>query len=165
MERWFVVHTKPHAEPVAERHLRRQGFVPYLPQIRREVRHAGRTRSVLRPLFPGYLFVRLDTGAGRWQAIRSTVGVSALLGGTAGPRPVTDAVVEHIQSHEDADGLIALKTPVPFEVGQMVTIGQGAFQDIVGTCVGLDDAGRVAVLLQVLGRQVRVCLPQEWIAA
>jgi transcriptional antiterminator RfaH len=165
MDCWYVVHTKPHAEATAARHLNRQGFVPYLPQFSRTIRHAGRARTVLRPLFPGYLFVRLDTLVGRWQAIRSTVGVTAMLGGESGPQPVADSVVESIRNHEGEDGVVQLEQPPPFRAGQPVTIRQGAFCDIVGQCMGLDDGGRIRVLLQVLGRQVRVALPAEWVAA
>ena len=72
---WFAVRTQPRAEEKAVRHLVNQGFAAYLPRYRRRVRHARRNEIVLRPLFPGYLFVELDPARCRWRSINGTVGV------------------------------------------------------------------------------------------
>ena len=76
---WFVVQTQPRAEAKAKRHLINQGFTTYLPVYRRRVRHARRSEIALRPLFPGYLFVRLDPEQQRWRSINGTVGVRQIL--------------------------------------------------------------------------------------
>src|SRR5262245_63898672 len=79
-ERWFLVHTQPKAERKAQWHLKAQGFCTYLPQICKTVRHARQLRTVQAPVFPRYLFVILDLGRDRWLSVRSTVGVSHLIG-------------------------------------------------------------------------------------
>jgi transcriptional antiterminator RfaH len=57
---WAVVNTQPHHERTALDHLARQEFNAYCPMARRRVKHVRRVQDVLRPLFPGYLFVRLS---------------------------------------------------------------------------------------------------------
>src|SRR6202012_3630755 len=59
-QRWFLVQTLTRMEPQARMQLHRQGFRTYLPQYVRTIRHARRLRTVLAPLFPGYIFTILD---------------------------------------------------------------------------------------------------------
>ena len=56
--RWYLVHTRPNSERKAELNLQAQGFATFLPQIEKTIRHARRLKTVRRPLFPRYLFVR-----------------------------------------------------------------------------------------------------------
>ena len=73
--RWYVVQTHPHAESRAMEQLRQQGFVTYLPKLLKQRRHARKVETVIRPLFPRYLFVLVDITTQRWRAIHSTIGV------------------------------------------------------------------------------------------
>ena len=165
MASWFVVHTQPNGEQKAVFHLLRQGFQPYLPRYLKRRRHARRVEWVQRPLFPRYLFVRLDLECARWRAINSTVGVSHLI--CDGPRPaaLADRIVDEIRTREDDSGLIALNAPERFRPGQAVRIDVGAFDDHVGLFEAASDNDRVTVLLSLLGRHVRVNLPLDGISA
>ena len=86
MTGWIVVHTHVHAETKAEHHLLRQGYEVYLPRYNKTRRHARRLETVIRPLFPGYLFVGFDSDETCWRPIQSTIGVRHLI--RAGDRPV-----------------------------------------------------------------------------
>lgn len=158
---WYVVHTHSRAEQTAERHLRRQGFTPFLPQYLKRRRHARRTDWIKAPLFPGYMFVALDTGAERWRAISSTVGVNRLICRGDEPAPVPRGVVEEILGRMDTEGLIAMAPEVPFCKGDVVRVSAGAMTDQVGVFECVTDEERVLLLLDLLGRQVRVKLPLE----
>jgi transcription termination factor NusG len=54
---WIVINTHAHREHMALDNLHRQDFEAYCPMIRKRRSHARRIESVLRPLFPNYLFV------------------------------------------------------------------------------------------------------------
>ncbi|WP_323811290.1 transcription termination/antitermination NusG family protein [Yoonia sp. 67-2] len=71
MENWFLAQCKPNSHAVAERNLTRQGFTTFLPIREETMRVRNRFVTKLRPLFPGYLFVALDVGAGKWRAVNS----------------------------------------------------------------------------------------------
>ena len=101
---WFVVQTQPRAEAKAKRHLINQGFTTYLPVYRRRVRHARRSEIALRPLFPGYLFVRLDPEQQRWRSINGTAGVRQILTDGNSPRYVPDRIIDEIIAREDEQG-------------------------------------------------------------
>ena len=155
-ERWFLVHTHPKGERKADWHLGAQGFRTYLPQFRKTIRHARQLRTVQAPLFPRYLFVILDLGRDRWLSVRSTIGVSRLLTYQDGrPIPVPDGVVESLIGHCDGN-LTRLDTGLV--KGQHVRILSGPFADLVGTLERLDGAGRVQVLLEMMGTSVPVTL-------
>ena len=60
MEGWYVTHTKPRQEIRAEEHLQRQGFHCFLPRIKRKRIRLKQRVEPIEPMFPRYLFVRLD---------------------------------------------------------------------------------------------------------
>ncbi|MGQ0663480.1 MAG: transcriptional activator RfaH [Pseudomonadota bacterium] len=163
--RWYVVHTQPQAEARALFNLLRQGFSAYLPRYAKRWRHAGRTEMRAAPLFPRYLFVALDLAVERWRPILSTIGVSHLVRHGDRPAPVPAGVVEAIHVHEDEAGLVRLAAVAPFRKGDRVRILDGTFAEQVGLFETACDRRRVVLLLELLGRQVRVLIPEGSIAA
>jgi transcription elongation factor/antiterminator RfaH len=157
-ERWFLVHTLPKGEKKAELHLGAQGFRTYLPQIRRTIRHARQLKTVRAPLFPRYLFVTLDLERDRWLSVRSTVGVSRLFTQDGRPVPVPIGIVESLIERSDAD---VTRLDAGLVNGQRVRILSGPFADFVGMLQRLDEAGRVRVLLEMMGTAVPVMLDRS----
>ena len=154
--RWYVARTQRYAEGVAAANLERQGFPTFCPLTRKSRRHARRFESVLAPLFPRYIFVRLDLTSDRWRSVRSTRGVAHMIMQGEKPQPVAPGVVEVLQQRTSADGSIDFTRRL--EIGQSVRIAHGPFAELIGTLEHLDSAGRVRVLLSLLGRSVSVAL-------
>ena len=161
-QRWFLVQSLPKSERRAEWHLRAQGFRTFLPQFQKTIRHARKIRSVRAPLFPNYLFVSIDLGRDRWLSVRSTVGVSRLHAHRDGtPIAVPHGIVETLIDRCDG-GLVRLDDGL-FE-GQQVRILSGPFADLVGNLKILNEAGRVQVLLQMMGSVIPVVLHRSALA-
>ena len=161
--RWYVVQTQPHAETRAQEHLRRQGFTTYLPKLIKSRRHARKTENVSRPLFPRYMFVLIDHTHQGWHAIRSTFGVSNLVGGENGPVALRDDVIEALRQREGDDGHVQLDAP-KFLRGAAVRVLDGVFASCLGMFESMNDKDRVTVLLNLLGRRVRVGLEVDSVA-
>ncbi len=161
MKRWYVANTHARAETRALGHLRRQGFVAYLPQFLKRRVHARRVEEVPAPLFSRYLFVNFDPDAGPWRAILSTVGVQRLICHGHTPTPVPEGVVEEMQAREDETGYIRMAATSMFKRGDEVRITAGALCDRIGLFDCTDDRQRVFLLLELLGRSVRVALPLD----
>jgi transcription elongation factor/antiterminator RfaH len=155
-ERWFLVHTLPHSERRAELHLGAQGFRTHFPAIQKTIRHARQLRTVRAPLFPRYVFLILDLGRDRWLSVRSTFGVSSLYTCEDRPVPVPEGIVETLIENTDEANLTLFSSGLA--PGQSVRILSGPFVDFVGTLERLDDAGRVRVLLDMMGTAVPVAL-------
>jgi transcriptional antiterminator RfaH len=163
--RWYVVQTQPHAESKAMGHLIRQDFAVYLPRYLKRRRHARKVDMVAAPLFPRYLFVTVDLETQRWRSIQSTTGVSRLVCNGDEPAPVPPAVVEALQGREDAGGFVQLERRPQFAPGERVRVVDGVFADSLGLFEGMADRERVAILLDLLGRKVRILLDEGAITA
>lgn len=150
---WLVATTHAHSEAIAVANLQRQGFTTYCPVIRKRRSHARKVDHVLRPLFPGYVFVRLD-GVGRhWRPILSTTGVRALVRFGDEPATIAAGFVAGLRAREE-DGAV-VRPAVPYAVGQDVQIEGGPFDGLVARILSLDDKDRIVVLLDVMNRGVK----------
>lgn len=163
--RWYVVQTQPNAEHKAASHLGRQGFATYFPRYMKRRRHARRVDLVGAPLFPRYLFVSIDVTMQRWRSIYSTIGVSRLICAGDVPTAVPDAIVATLKQREDAAGFIQLERKPLFHAGDTIRVLDGVFRDCLGLYDGMSDRDRVAVLLDLLGRKVRVLVDAESVVA
>lgn len=164
-QRWYVVQTHQHAEAKAVAHLLRQGFEAYLPRYLKRRRHARRTDIVAAPLFPRYLFVAIDLSAQRWRAIQSTSGVAQLVSCSGEPAAVATSVVEELRKLEDQGGYVRLPPRPLFKPGDKIRVLDGVFSSCLGLFEGMTDGQRVAILLDLLGRKVRVVIDVDSVAA
>jgi transcriptional antiterminator RfaH len=151
---WGVVNTQPRRERIALENLARQAFKAWCPLVRRRVRHARGVHEVLRPLFPGYLFVHLSPQTPCWRPIMSTSGVRMLVRFGEQPAFIADDFIQELRSHE-IDGEI-VRPADAFTVGQRVHVADGPFGGLVGTVFDVDDKDRLVVLMNVLSRTVKV---------
>lgn len=162
---WHVVQVHPHAEAKAQMHLARQGFVTYLPRYLKRRSHARRVEIVPAPLYPSYLFANFNRALHRWRSICSTIGVARLVCCGDLPAAIDNSIIDCLRSREDADGFIQLERRPQFAPGDKVRVREGVFYDCLGLFEGMGDRERVAILLELLGRKVRVVLDEEFIVA
>jgi transcriptional antiterminator RfaH len=163
--RWYVVQTHINGEAKAMSNLMRQGFEVYLPRYLKRRSHARTVDTVARPLFPRYLFVAIDLATQRWRSIQSTIGVSHLVSWGGTPASVHDGVISALKEREDEGGFVRLERRVRFSPGDKVRVLEGAFIDSLACVEGVNDRERVAILLDFLGRKVRVLVGADLIAA
>lgn len=159
MTRWHVAYTQPLAETRAAQELRQQGFDAFLPLCRRLRRHARRTESVLRPMFPRYLFVAIDLQSQPWRSVNGTRGVVHLVRQGDRPAAVPAGVVESLRARADASGAVPLAALAAFEPGQRLVVADGPFAGHVGRYEAMTEGDRVILLLDLLGRSVPVAVP------
>jgi transcriptional antiterminator RfaH len=78
------------------------------------------------------------------------------------PQAVPQGVVESLITAADTDGNVHFDFHL--KEGQSIRVTAGPLADLVGQLEGLDDNGRVRVLLEIMGGKVRVALPQTLVA-
>lgn len=159
---WFAIRTKPNRELHARLQYERQGYVVYLPLIRKVVRHARRKEEVLRPFFPGYLFLHLAPPERQWVTIASTRDAIGPVRFGDQYVPIPDWVIDDLRARE-ADGAISLAelqrerlTP-----GAAVEVRLDADTTTSGLVYSLRGEENVVVLLQLMGRQVKTTVPLD----
>jgi transcriptional antiterminator RfaH len=165
LDAWYVVQTQVNAEAKAARNLIRQGFEIYLPRYLKRRSHARKIEKVAAPLFPRYLFVRIDMATQRWWPIQSTSGVSRLVCNGPDPAPVAQQVLSSLKAREDESGYVKLDQRPKFALGEKVRVVAGVFAENLGLFDGQADRDRIAILLDLLGRKVRVSIEVEMVAA
>jgi len=158
-ERWYAVYALPYKERGAALHLRNQGFRSYLPLIRKTRRHARKLDTVLTPLFPRYFFVVLNVLRDQWRSVNGTYGVAQLVMQHDRPLPVPVGIVEEMLALADEDGCLHFDRSHSLRPGQKVLIEDGPLARHFGNIERLDSNGRVALLLELMGREARIRLP------
>jgi transcriptional antiterminator RfaH len=154
---WYVIHCEPSHDRQVERligsaHI--EVFAPQLPKTRRRNGH--------KPLFPGYVFARLDLQTDTWGALRRLPGIRSLVEIGGGPCPLDDTVVAVIRRYVHDRSTSSGVHLVP---GQRVSVTSGAFRDLEGIfCETLRGDERIAILVNLMRQQIRVELALDCVA-
>lgn len=149
---WYLVQCKPRQDERAEEHLGRQGFTCFRPQCRRERLRRGRRGISGESLFPGYLFIQL-AASDNWAPLRSTRGVSRLVGFGGLPLPVSDELIAQLQERIESP-----PTPI-LKAGDRVRISSGSLTELDAIFLAMDGDERVTLLMTLLNREHRLSLP------
>lgn len=165
MKKWYALYTKQREEVWAKTNLEERGLEVYLPLYLKKRRHARKVDMVKTPLFPRYIFVRADVTKGERPAMAYAPGVEYVLSFGSKLATVDDRIIDEIRIREDEKGLVSMGVEPAFKSGQKVRIEDGAFTDHVGLFQCSSDDQRVFVLLDLMGRSVRVRLPENSISA
>ena len=161
MNRWYLVHTKPKKEVQAEHNLQRQDYEVFLPRIQQLHRRRGRWVDVIEPLFPRYLFIRLNFGHDNIGPVRHTTGVHNLVRFTEEPAVVPDTIIETLRCNADPDtGVFHPQGPL-FKPGDKVILDRGPMTSLQAIFLAELGQDRVSILLEILGRENRVTVKRD----
>jgi len=159
-EQWFALRVKSRSEKVVSTIVRNKGFEAFLPVYEGRRRWSDRLKSVELPLFPGYVFCRLNPR--RRFPLLTIPGVLQFVGIGKIPVPIDDEEIIAIQSAVTS-GLSA--EPWPFlEAGQRVRLEDGPLAGMEGFLVEVRKRYRVVVSVTLLKRSVAVEIDSEWVA-
>ena len=156
---WLLLQVKPKQEARALENLQRQGGECYCPKILIEKLSRGKRIEVEEALFPGYLFINAqpEQNGLTYTSIRSSRGVSKIVGFGAEPIKVPETLIEQIKYREQADsmGFIAKDLPQP---GDSINILQGPFKGLKAVFSHTDGMQRSIVLINLLNQQTPTSL-------
>lgn len=161
LPRWYVVAASPGHDAAAEFALSAGGWRVYRPLCcTRSAGHPPRITS----LFPGYLFVFIDTSQGFHGRICRTQFVRTLLGTRERPSPVPAGVIEHLQARTSdrrvVDDPLCPGVWQNIPPGAAVEVVDGPLASLRGI-VALSGKGRCRVLLSLLGRECVMEIPTQ----
>jgi transcriptional antiterminator RfaH len=151
---WYVVRTKAGDEQRANKNLLNQEIETFLPIFKDQHYRNGKIVQTVKPLFPNYLFAKLDLNVNYTKA-KWTRGVSRILGNREGPIPISETVVQMIQRRVGKDDLIELEKEI--KAGDLVQITSGPLKDLIGVFQKkMSGKDRVKILLNLIGVDVPV---------
>ncbi|MDD2914612.1 MAG: transcription/translation regulatory transformer protein RfaH [Gallionella sp.] len=162
-ERWFAVSCKPRQEAVAEENLLRQGYRVYLPRIQNTHHRRGQWVDVIEPLFPRYLFIRINPALRSTAPVRSTRGAVGLVRFGGQPAVIPDEVIEAIVQREAPDSGLHWDDRPLFCAGEPVRLEEGPLAGMEGIFVERDGEKRVIILLELLGKANKIRINRDWV--
>jgi transcription antitermination factor NusG len=154
---WFALQVRTRHETAIAGFLQSKGYEQFLPLYSVKKRWSDRVRVIEAPLFPGYLFCRLDPQY-RLPVLK-TPGVIQIVGYNRVPAPIEETEIQGIQTLV-ASGLPT--QPWPFlAAGDPVQIESGSLRGLKGIVVKLKENSRLVVSITLLRRSVAVEIDSE----
>jgi transcriptional antiterminator NusG len=115
----------------------------------------GKKSIVEKPLYPAYVFARLDLDTALWHRIQSMPKVGRFIGESKKPTPLADKDINLIL--EKVEKRAAPKPKVSFESGEVVRINEGSFANFNGIVEDFDMAsGMLKLNVSIFGRNTPV---------
>ena len=117
----------------------------------------GQKRKSERKFFPGYVLVQINLTDESWHLVKDVPRVLGFIGGTADrPAPITareaDAILQRVQ-----DGVDKPRPKVLFDVGEVVRVTDGPFNDFNGVVEEVNfEKNKLLVAVQIFGRSTPV---------
>ncbi len=152
--RWYIVQTKPKKEQVAALNLEHESIEVFFPRMEGISIIYGKSRKVIKSLFPNYIFAHFDPLVS-YRLVQWSNGVSRILGFERGPAPVDDQVIEIIKGRVDKNCVV--RKALHFKAKDRIRIRSGPLRDLMGIFERwVSDEGKVMVLLNLINYDAKV---------
>ena len=117
----------------------------------------GQKRKSERKFFPGYVLVEMEMNVDSWHLVKEVPKVMGFIGGKSDkPAPITEAEANSILNRVE-EGVDSPKPKVLFEVGEVVRVNDGPFNDFNGVVEEVNyDKSKMLVSVQIFGRSTPV---------
>jgi len=165
-QRWYVVHAYSGFESyvkkvlesriVTSEHKDKFGSIMVPTEEVVEMREGNRRKSE-RKFFPGYVLVQMEMDSDTWHMVKQVPKVLGFIGGTSDkPAPITEAEADAILNRVE-EGVDRPRPKVLFEVGEVVRVNDGPFNDFNGVVEEVNyEKSKMLVSVQIFGRSTPV---------
>jgi transcription antitermination factor NusG len=149
---WYALQVRQRTEKLTAQLLNQKGYEPFLPTYLLKRRWSDRVKVFDQPLFPGYLFCKLDPRVR--LPLLTTPGVVSIIGAGKEPMAIPEAEIDAVWRIVNS---AASAEPWPYlKCGDEVTISDGPLRGVEGILVTVKNACRVVVSITLLQRSVAV---------
>ena len=164
--RWYVIHAysgfEANVKKVLESRIEMSGYKDKFGQILIPTEEVvemkdGTRRKSERKFFPGYVLVQMEMNDDTWHLVKQVPKVLGFIGGTSDkPAPITEAEANSILSRVE-EGVDRPRPKVLFEVGEVVRVNDGPFNDFNGVVEEVNyEKSKMLVSVQIFGRSTPV---------
>jgi transcriptional antiterminator RfaH len=150
--RWLAIRVRGGREISIACSLTKRGYEQFVPCYPRLRSWSDRTATILSPLFPGYAFLRFDSG--NRYAIVTIPGVIGFVGVGKDPVPIEDSEIDALRMIVDRGFAFG---PCQFlRIGETVQIQEGPLSGLRGIILRLKGKTRLVVSVALLKQSVYV---------
>jgi transcriptional antiterminator NusG len=164
--RWYVVHAysgfEAQVKKILESRIAASPFKERFGQILVPTEEVvemrdGQKRRSERKFFPGYVLVEMDMNEDTWHMVKEVPKVLGFIGGSSDkPAPITEAEANAILNRVE-EGVDSPRPKVLFEVGEVVRVNDGPFNDFNGVVEEVNyEKSKMLVSVQIFGRSTPV---------
>jgi len=164
--RWYVIHAysgyEAYVKKVLESRIASAGYEKKFGQILVPTEEVvemkeGTKRKSERKFFPGYVLVQMEMDNDTWHLVKQVPKVLGFIGGTSDkPAPITEDEADAILSRVE-EGVDRPRPKVLFEVGEVVRVNDGPFNDFNGVVEEVNyEKSKMLVSVQIFGRSTPV---------
>lgn len=150
--RWYAVYTYPRHERSVLGHLESKGLESYLPTFTTESRWKDRRVRLQTPVFPGYVFTRIQHG--QRGKVLSSPGVIRILCFNGMPAAIDDAEIESLRLCLER-GTVSGPYPL-LEVGDRVRVRSGVLEGLEGYISRCKNDRRLIVPITLINQSVAI---------
>ena len=156
---WYAVRVRSNFEQVVSGSLSSKGYESYVPVYRKPSGRSACIKNIDVPLFPGYVFARIDLV--HRLPVLVTPGVVNVVGFGNVFLPIPENEIQAVQAIVRS-GLPSITWPF-LRDGQRVRIEHGSLSGIEGQLVQIKNKFRIVVSIELLQRSVSVEIDRSWI--
>ena len=164
--RWYVIHAysgyEAYVKKVLESRIASAGYEKKFGQILVPTEEVvemkeGTKRKSERKFFPGYVLVQMEMDNDTWHLVKQVPKVLGFIGGTSDkPAPISQDEADAILSRVE-EGVDRPRPKVLFEVGEVVRVNDGPFNDFNGVVEEVNyEKSKMLVSVQIFGRSTPV---------
>ena len=153
---WIVARNKPNQDNIALINLERQNFEFFQPTFKTMSRRQNKFMEIIKPVFPGYIFISINLEEKNWHKINNTRGISSIIVFGNEIPLIHCEIIEALKHRFSVNN--TPKAAEPFEVGMNAEITNGPFAELIGKIEEIDADQRIWILLDILGTQTRVSI-------
>jgi transcription elongation factor/antiterminator RfaH len=127
---WYALRTRPRHEKRVHAELQRKSIHSFLPLLSEKHHWSDRRQLVQMPLFPGYIFTRMQNDLSHRISVLKTIGVLSFVGFRGVGTPIPEEQIHALQAIVEAR--ISFGPYAFLNVGQKVRIVGGSLDGIQG---------------------------------
>ncbi|AEV94773.1 transcription termination/antitermination protein NusG [Pediococcus claussenii] len=171
---WYVLHTYSGYENKVKNNLDSRSismgmqdfiFRVVVPEEEERETKNGKEKIVKKNEFPGYVLVEMVMTDDSWYVVRNTPGVTGFIGSHGSGSKPTPLLPDEVDTVLRRLGMTSEHVDIDVEVGEFVTITDGAFNGLTGKITEIDDKNmKVKVDIDMFGRETSTELDLSQIA-
>jgi transcriptional antiterminator NusG len=151
---WFAVETRSRHEKKVATELQEKGIESFLPLSSEKRRWSDRRRLVLMPIFPRYVFVRIESSLSVRTPVLRTKGVISFVGNRGIGVPIPYVQIENLRN--------IFTQAVPYiphaflDVGQRVRIRGGCLEGVEGILAAVNGDKSLVVSVKLIRKSLAI---------
>ncbi len=153
IENWYALVTRSRFEKKCEKILLEKNIIVFLPTQKVIRQWSDRKKEVELPLFPGYIFVKIDIN--NRSSILNTDGIARIIRFNGVDTIIPEKQIEAIKIALSEQNIIEIND-IEFYKGQNVNILSGPFKGFKGKLVRKNNKGKFLITIDSIGKGILV---------